>query len=108
ESGHGLTFVNAARPFDAPAAAIMSATGDYAPLLLLESATRVPPALATYLRDIQPAAPHSQPVKGVYNHGWLIGDECAIPAPTQAEREAMLKIVPQSTPSGESSSLPVE
>ena len=36
EPGHGLVFANAARPFDAPAAAILSATGDYAPLLLLE------------------------------------------------------------------------
>jgi hypothetical protein len=108
ESGHGLAFANATRPFDAPAAAILSATGDYAPLLLLEDATGVPSPLGRYLSDIQPAAPHSQPVKGVYNHGWLIGDERAISATTQAELDAMLQIVPQSTPSGESSSLPVE
>ena len=108
ESGHGLAFANATRPFDAPAAAILSATGDYAPLLLLEDATGVPSPLSHYLADIQPAAPHSQPVKGVYNHGWLIGDERAISASTQAELDAMLQIVPQSTPSGESSSLPVE
>jgi len=108
ESGHGLAFANATRPFDAPAAAILSATGDYAPLLLLEDATGVPSPLSHYLSDIQPAAPHSQPVKGVYNHGWLIGDERAISATTQAELDAMLQIVPQSTPSGESSSLPVE
>lgn len=108
EAGHGLAFANAARPFDAPAAAILSATGDYAPLLLLEDATGVPSPLSHYLSDIQPAAPRSQPVKGVYNHGWLIGDERAISAETQAELDAMLQIVPQSTPSGESSSLPVE
>ena len=46
ESGHGLTFANATRPFDAPAAAILSATGDYAPLLLLEDATGVPSLLS--------------------------------------------------------------
>ncbi len=108
EAGHGLAFANATRPFDAPAAAILSATGDYAPLLLLEDATGVPSPLSHYLSDIQPAAPHSQPVRGVYNHGWLIGDERAISATTQAELDAMLQIVPQSTPSGESSSLPVE
>ena len=108
ESGHGLAFANATRPFDAPAAAILSATGDYAPLLLLEDATGVPSPLSHYLSDIQPAAPQSQPVKGVYNHGWLIGDESAISATTQAELDAMLQIVPRSTPSGESSSLPVE
>jgi hypothetical protein len=108
EAGHGLAFASATRPFDGPAAAILSATGDYAPLLLLEDATGVPSPLGHYLSDIQPAAPHSQPVKGVYNHGWLIGDESAISATTQAELDAMLQIVPQSTPSGESSSLPVE
>ena len=78
----------------------LSATGDYAPLLLLEDATGVPSPLSHYLSDIQPAAPHSQPVKGVYNHGWLIGDERAISATTQAELDAMLQIVPQSSPSG--------
>ncbi len=108
ESGHGLAFANATQPFDAPAAAILSATGDYAPLLLLADATGVPSPLSRYLSDIQPAAPDSQPVKGVYNHGWLIGDESAISARTQAELDAMLQIVPRSTPSGESSSLPVE
>lgn len=108
EAGHGLVFANAARPLDAPAAAILSATGDYAPLLVLERATSVPAALASYLSDIQPAAPHSQPVHGVYNHGWLIGDTQAISAVVQAELDAMLQIAPTSTPSGESSSLPIE
>ncbi len=55
EPGHGLVFANAARPLDAPAAALLSATGDYGPLLLLASAAQVPPALAAYLVDIQPA-----------------------------------------------------
>jgi hypothetical protein len=108
EAGHGLAFLNATRPFDAPATAILSATGDYAPLLLLEDPTGVPSPLSHYLSDIQPEAPHSQPVKGVYNHGWLIGDERAISATTQAELDAMLQIVPQATTSEESASLPVE
>ena len=55
EPGHGLVFANAGRPLDAPASALLSATGDYGPLLLLESADAVPPALAGYLCDIQPA-----------------------------------------------------
>lgn len=108
EAGHGLAFANVARPLDAPAAAILSATGDYAPLLVLEHANSVPAVLASYLSDIQPAAPHSQPVHGVYNHGWLIGDTQAISAVVQAELDAMLQIAPTSTPSGESSSLPIE
>jgi hypothetical protein len=96
EPGHGLVFANASRPFDAPAAAILSATGDYAPLLLLEDANSVPTPLRSYLSDIQPAAPGSQPVKGIYNHGWLIGDESAISGLTQAKLDAMLEIAPHS------------
>jgi hypothetical protein len=96
EPGHGLVFANASRPLDGPAAALLSATGDYGPLLLLEDPARVPPALAAYLADIQPAytsAPQFRPVRGVYNHGWLIGDESAISPPTQAELDSMLEIV---------------
>jgi len=97
EPGHGLVFANATRPFDAPAAAILSATGDYAPLLLLEGAGGVPAPLSSYLSDIQPASPGSQPVRGLYNHGWLIGDESAISALTQAELDAMLEIATHSS-----------
>ncbi|HUB75824.1 MAG TPA: hypothetical protein VL977_02145, partial [Solirubrobacteraceae bacterium] len=95
EPGHGLVFANLARPLDAPAAALLSATGDYGPLLLLARATAVPPALAKYLSDIQPAystEPQFQPVRGSYNHGWLIGDEQAISAVTQAEIDSVLEI----------------
>ena len=98
EPGHGLVFASAARPYDAPACALLSATGDYAPLLLLESSAGVPAALAGYLSDIQPAygsAPQYQPVHGTYNHGWLIGDERAISLGTQAEIDSMLEITPR-------------
>ena len=98
EPGHGLVFASAARPLDAPAAASLSATGDYAPLLLFETPTEIPPALSTYLGDIQPAytsAPSFRPVRGVYNHGWLIGDEQAIAAATQAEIDSLLQISPR-------------
>jgi hypothetical protein len=104
EPGHGLVFANSSRPLDAPAAALLSASGQYGPLLLLESPSPVPPALAHYLSDIQPAyasAPRYQPVHGSYNHGWLIGDERAISALTQAELDSMLEIAPRSAPSEE-------
>lgn len=103
EPGHGLVFANASRPLDAPAAALLSATGDFGPLLLLESATKVPGALARYLSDIQPAYSGTQfpAVRGAYNHGWLIGDEAAISAVTQAEIDSMLEIVPRAQSSEE-------
>jgi len=110
EPGHGLVFANLARPLDAPAAALLSATGEYAPLLLLASATQVPATLARYLSDIQPAYANPQfpPVRGAYNHGWLIGDEQAISAVTQAEIDASLEIAPRAATSEEASELPGE
>jgi hypothetical protein len=92
EPGHGLVFANASRPFDAPAAAPLSAIGDYGPLLLLESPEALPPALSSYLSDLQPGSPPSGPVHGVYNHGWLIGGEGAISATTQAQLDSLLEI----------------
>ena len=101
-------FANDARPLDAPAAALLSASGDYGPLLALESASGLPSSLSTYLSDIQPAytgAPQFRPAHGVYNHGWLIGDERAISALTQAELDGALEISPRkSSPEGRSSS----
>jgi hypothetical protein len=104
EPGHGLVFANSSRALDGPAAALLSASGQYGPLLLLEGPSSVPPSLAHYLSDIQPAyasAPQYRPVHGSYNHGWLIGDERAISALTQAELDSMLEIAPRSAPSEE-------
>lgn len=95
EPGHGLVFANASRPLDAPAAAPLSASGDFGPLLLLEGPFGVPRALCAYLADIQPSYPEYQPTRGFYNHGWLVGDEAAIAASTQAELDTMLETVPR-------------
>jgi hypothetical protein len=111
EPGHGLVFANAGRPFDAPASALLSATGDYGPLLLLASAGQLATPLVHYLQDIQPAytsAPQFQPVRGVYNHGWLIGDEHAVSAVIQAEIDTLLEISSRSQTSEESSVSQVE
>jgi hypothetical protein len=110
EPGHGLVFANLGRPLDAPASALLSATGDYGPLLLLASASQVPPTLTGYLSDIQPAysTPQFPPVRGTYNHGWLIGGEEAISAVIQAEIDSMLEIRPQSHTSEEQSVSQVE
>jgi len=118
EPGHGLVFANLARPLDAPAAAPLSASGDFGPLLLLDDSSppaslpaqgstpgsSIPPALTSYLNDIKPAySPQVPPVRGVYNHGWLIGDEQAISAVTQAEIDALLETSPRATATEEPS-----
>jgi hypothetical protein len=95
EPGHGLVFASSRRPLDAPASALLGASGDYGPLLLLENPAPVPPALAGYLSDIRPAYGSTAefgPVHGAYNRGWLIGDERAISALAQAELDSMLEI----------------
>jgi ell wall binding domain 2 (CWB2) len=104
EAGHGLVFANVSRPLDAPASAPLAAHGDYGPLLLLNDSASVPPALTHYLSDIEPgytaAAP---PVREVYNHGWLMGDEDAISSLAQAELDTVLEIAPRQQSAAEQS-----
>ncbi len=109
EPGHGLLFARASRPLDAPAAALLSASGDYAPLLLLPGQEGLGTALVGYLRDIQPgygSAPESLPVRGVYNRGWLIGDQQAISLRTQSQLDALLRSIPRSTATTQPSLVP--
>lgn len=96
DPGHGLVFVNSARPLDAVAAAPLSSSGKYGPILVQDGAAKLPPSLAGYLQDIQPGF-RSDPVRGVYNHGWIVGDEAAMPVATQSRIDALLEISPIST-----------
>jgi hypothetical protein len=93
DPGHALVFASQQRPLDAAAAAPLSGTGAYGPLLLIQNADQMPALLERYLLDIQPGYARD-PVRGVYNHGWLIGDEAAISQAVQARIDALLQIVP--------------
>ena len=92
DPGHGLVFASTGRPLDAAAAAPLSASGKYGPLLLVTPGS-LPTALVQYLLDVQPGY-ERDPVRGVYNHGWLIGDESAISVEDQARIDSLLEIVP--------------
>jgi hypothetical protein len=96
DPGHGLVFASSRRPQDAAAAAALSASGTYGPLLLLTDAGVLPQPLQDYLLDIQPGYT-SDPVRGVYNHGWIVGDESAIAAAVQARIDTLLEIQPVDT-----------
>jgi hypothetical protein len=96
DPGHGLVFANAARTLDAAAAAPLSATGTYGPLLLIEQADTLPLTLGQYLLDIQPGYTRD-PARGVYNRAWLIGDESAISLPVQSRIDSLLEIAPIQT-----------
>jgi Cell wall binding domain 2 (CWB2) len=92
DPGHGLVFANTDRPGDAGAASALAASGAYGPLLLLDSAEKLPPTLESYLLDIQPGY-RFDPVRGVYNHAWLMGDESAISVDLQARIDQLMEIV---------------
>jgi hypothetical protein len=53
----------------------------------------LPRPVQGYLLDIQPGY-DEDPVRGVYNHGWLIGDESTISVDVQARIDALLEIQP--------------
>lgn len=98
DPGHGLVFASLTRPADAAAAASLSTSGTYGPLLLLDSPAALPAVVQDYLLDIQPGY-EVDPVRGVYNHGWLMGDETAISVDVQSRIDALLEIQPVDPPS---------
>jgi putative cell wall binding repeat protein len=91
DPGHGLVFARTDRPLDAAAAAPLSVSGSYGPLLVIAAPTSLDGALGQYLLDIQPGYTRD-PVRGVYNHGWLIGDDRALSVATQARIDSLLEI----------------
>jgi hypothetical protein len=93
DPGHGFVFANTRRPGDAAAAAPLSASGTYGPLLVTDDAVTLPPALNGYLLDVQPGYTRD-PVRGVYNHGWIVGDAGALSLDAQSRIDALLEIVP--------------
>jgi hypothetical protein len=95
--GHGMVFMRTGRPLYAAAAAPLSGAGSYGPLFLLDNATRLPAALQSQLLDTQPAY-RTDPVAGVYNHGWIIGQTDSISVTAQARIDALLEIVQEQLP----------
>ncbi|HVP02715.1 MAG TPA: cell wall-binding repeat-containing protein [Solirubrobacteraceae bacterium] len=93
DPGHGLVFASPARAGDAGAAAPLSASGTYGPLLLTDARGGLPASVASYLLDIKPGY-SSDPVRGVYNHGWIVGDPDAVSVDTQASIDSLLEIAP--------------
>jgi hypothetical protein len=93
DPGHGILFANPSQPAAAGAAAPLSSSGSYGPLLLVDEDGSLPDDVVQYLLDIQPGY-DADPVRGVYNHGWLIGDERLISLDAQSRIDALLEISP--------------
>jgi putative cell wall-binding protein len=103
DPGHGLVFARSDRPLDAAGASPLSVSGSYGPLLLLASPTGLDGAVGQFLLDIQPGYTRD-PVRGVYNHGWIVGDDRAISVATQARIDSLLEIKKAQTSQAPSSS----
>ena len=84
DPGHGFVVAGSAEPLDAAAAAPLSASGTWGPLLLTDSADTLPAALRGYLLDVKPGYT-TDPTRAFYNHVWVIGDQEAIDVNEQAE-----------------------
>ncbi|HET9162408.1 MAG TPA: cell wall-binding repeat-containing protein [Solirubrobacterales bacterium] len=84
DPGHGFVVANSTEPLDAAAAAPLSASGTWGPLLLTDSADTLPSALHGYLLDVKPGYT-TDPTRAFYNHVWVIGDQEAISVNEQAE-----------------------
>ncbi|HEY5316405.1 MAG TPA: hypothetical protein VIJ20_00390, partial [Solirubrobacteraceae bacterium] len=64
------------------------------PVLLLESPSALPQQDANDLLDNASGYNQEGPTAAVYNHGWIIGDQSAISAPTQAAIDSLLAVLP--------------
>ena len=84
-------FARADRPLDAAAAAALSSSGTYGPLIVLSGPDQLDDTVNDYLLDIQPGY-SKDPVRGVYNHGWIVGDDKAVSTAVQARIDELLEI----------------
>jgi hypothetical protein len=91
DPGHGFVIANSGNPADAGAAAALSGTGTWGPLLLTDDAEQAPPALEGYLLDLKPGY-EDDPTRALYNHLWIIGDESALSVDAQVELDEIAEV----------------
>jgi hypothetical protein len=84
DPGHGFVLARSDSPADAAAAAPLSASGSWGPLLLTDDADTLPEALRSYFLDVKPGYT-TDPTRAFYNHVWVVGDQDAIGVAQQAE-----------------------
>ena len=84
DPGHGFVLVREDAPLNAAAAAPLSGSGTWGPLLLTDSADTLPAEVRDYFLDVKPGYTDN-PTRAFYNHVWVIGDQEAIDVTQQAE-----------------------
>ena len=93
DPGHGLVIASDKDPMDAAAAAPLSASGTWGPLLITDDAAQVPESLRGFLLDIKPGYV-DDPTRAVYNHVWIIGDQATISVAFQAQVDDLAEVAP--------------
>jgi hypothetical protein len=93
DPGHGLVIASDKDPMDAAAAAPLSASGTWGPLLVTDDAAQVPESLRGFLLDIKPGYV-DDPTRAVYNHVWIIGDQTTISVGFQAQVDDLAEVAP--------------
>jgi hypothetical protein len=101
DPGHGLVIASDKDPMDAPAAAALSASGTWGPLLVTDDPGRVPESLRGFLLDIKPGYV-DDPTRAVYNHVWIIGDQTTISVGFQAQVDDLAEVAPVRSGTGTS------
>jgi hypothetical protein len=91
DPGHGFVLTRSDSPLDAAAAAPLSASGTWGPLLLTDSAGALPAPLREYFLDVKPGYT-TNPTRAFYNHVWVIGDQETIDVNQQAEVNALAEL----------------
>jgi hypothetical protein len=84
DPGHGFVLARSDSPTQAAAAAALSASGTWGPLLLTDDAGTLPADVRSYFLDVKPGY-SDNPTRAFYNHVWVIGDQEAIDVNEQAE-----------------------
>ncbi|MBS1845909.1 MAG: cell wall-binding repeat-containing protein [Actinobacteria bacterium] len=84
DPGHGFVLVRSDSPQEAAAAAPLSASGTWGPLLLTDSVDTLPSELRGYFLDVKPGYT-TDPTRAFYNHVWIVGDAGQISVAQQAE-----------------------
>jgi hypothetical protein len=91
DPGHGFVLARSDSPIDAALAAPLSGSGTWGPLLLTDSAARLPTQLRSYFLDVKPGYT-TNPTRAFYNHVWVIGDQEAIDVNQQAEVNGLAEL----------------
>ncbi len=84
DPGHGFVLARSDAPLEAAAAAPLSGSGTWGPLLLTDSADTLPSELRGYFLDVKPGYT-TDPTRAFYNHVWIVGDAGQISVEQQAE-----------------------